>query len=180
MFKTIVGCFIGLLVAVLVTMGDNSLAVANTVRGEDEAAEPAPPSDQTYTGSKRCSSCHFKQYMAWKKTTHAKTFDLLPDEYKTNEKCLKCHTTGYGEPSGFTDVESTPNLVGTTCETCHGPGSKHEEVSQSYAKTKELPPEAERAIRDSIWMMLPRNICVECHMVQGHHESETPDELRPE
>lgn len=151
-----------------------------TTRGtaqEEAAAEPAPPADQTYLGVKECASCHFKQFMSWMKTPHAKTFDLLPDEYKTNEKCLECHTTGYGKESGFKDVATTPSLVGTSCEACHGPGSKHAEIARGMGKDQ-LTPEQEKTVRDSIWKILPSNACVKCHTVAAHGESQTPPELR--
>ena len=137
-----------------------------------------PPKDQTYTGSKRCASCHFTQYMSWKKTKHAKSFDLLPAKYQTDAKCLKCHTTGYGTPSGYKDQKSTPSLAGTTCESCHGPGSKHDEIAQKFKTKKELTPEEEKLVKGSIWLTLPKNVCVECHTMQGHKKSETPPELQ--
>jgi hypothetical protein len=137
-----------------------------------------PPENQTYTGAKRCASCHFEQYMSWNKTAHAKAFALLTAKYEQDEKCLKCHTTGYGEPSGFKDKTSTAALAGVTCESCHGPGSEHETISQKFAKVKTLTPEQEEQVRGSIWLMLPKNVCVECHTVQAHGESQTPKELR--
>jgi hypothetical protein len=145
---------------------------------DDEAApEPAPPAGQEYTGAKRCASCHFEEYMAWKSTGHAKSFDLLTSKYEKDPKCLKCHTTGYGQPTGYKTSADTA-LQGTTCEACHGPGSKHEEVSQPFAKKKTLTPEEEKLVNDSIWRMLPKNVCVQCHAVQGHKKSETPPELK--
>jgi len=39
--------------------------------------------------------------------------------------CLPCHTTGFGEPSGWRSLDTTPQLVGIGCEECHGPGSNH-------------------------------------------------------
>jgi mono/diheme cytochrome c family protein len=137
-----------------------------------------PPENQTYTGAKRCASCHFEQYMSWNKTAHAKAFTLLTAKYESNAECLKCHTTGYGEPSGFKDKASTAALAGITCESCHGPGSEHEKISQQFAKVKTLTAEQEEQVRGSIWLMLPQNVCVECHTVQGHGESQTPAELR--
>jgi len=151
------------------------LAGSLPVRGGEE--EPAPPEGQTYTGVKRCASCHFEQYMSWKKTKHAQAFDVLTPKYQKDEKCLKCHTTGLGEPTGYKDGETA--LAGVTCENCHGPGSKHEEVSQPFAKVKKLTPEQEKLVRDSIWKILPKNVCIECHTVQGHKKSETPPEMRP-
>ena len=139
------------------------------------AAEPAPPDGQTYTGAKECASCHFKQYMAWKKTGHAKTFGLLTAKYENDTKCLKCHTTGYGEPTGYKTAADT-NLQGTTCEACHGPGSRHGEICKKYGK-KKLTEAEEKIARDSIWLMVPKNVCVECHNLQAHRESETPKEM---
>jgi hypothetical protein len=145
---------------------------------ESVPEEPAPPAGQSYTGAKKCSSCHFEQYMAWKKTNHAKSFELLPAKYQKDAKCLACHTTGYGRPTGFKALASDANLAGTTCEACHGPGSEHEEVCKAYAQKKKLTPEEEKLARDSIWKILPGNACTSCHKVQGHHPSETPKELQ--
>lgn len=141
------------------------------------SAEPAPPEGQTYTGAKDCASCHFKQFMSWKKTKHSKTFDLLPASYQTDATCLKCHTTGYGQATGFKDLATSANLAGTTCETCHGPGSKHAEIAKGFGKAK-LTAAQEVTVRDSIWLMTPKNICVTCHLVQGHGERATPKELQ--
>jgi len=151
-------------------------AIPSAARAAD--AEPAPPPGQTFIGTKRCASCHFDQFSTWKKTKHAQAYDLLPAKYQTDAKCLKCHTTGFADPSGFKDITSTPALAGNTCETCHGPGSKHEEIAKPFANVRKLSPEQEKLVRDSIWKMLPQNVCVECHNTQGHKESATPPELR--
>ena len=142
------------------------------------SAQADPPENQDYTGVKRCASCHFDQFMAWKKTGHAKAFEMLTAKYQQDEKCLKCHTTGLGINTGFKDFESTPALAGITCEVCHGPGSEHEKISQPFAKVKKLTPAQEKAVRGSIWKMIPKNVCVECHATQGHKPSPTPPEMR--
>ncbi|MFH1918483.1 MAG: cytochrome c family protein [Planctomycetota bacterium] len=141
-----------------------------------EGAEPAPPAGQQYVGAKECASCHFKQFMAWKKTKHASTFDLLPDKYQKDAKCLKCHTVGFGEPTGY-KTSADAALKGTGCETCHGPGSKHSEICKAFGKEK-LNEAQEKEARDSIFKLLPHNVCIDCHKTQGHLESETPKELR--
>lgn len=143
-----------------------------------EAPEEAPPAGQTYTGSKKCSACHFEQYLTWKKTKHASAFEVLTAKYETDQKCLKCHTTGLGEPTGYKDLATTKDLAGVTCETCHGPGSIHDEVATKYVNVKKLSPEQEKEVRGTIWKLLPKNVCVECHNQQAHKKSETPPELQ--
>ena len=141
------------------------------------AQEPAPPADQQYIGAKQCAACHFDQFMKWKTTKHAKSFDSLPAQYQADAKCLPCHTTGFGRASGFKTAAASPDLKGTSCEACHGPGSKHGEIAKQFANMK-LTPEQEKTVRDSIWRILPNNACISCHVLQGHHENPTPPELR--
>ena len=141
-------------------------------------AQADPPADQEYTGVKRCASCHFAEFMAWRQTPHARAFQLLPAQYQKDPDCLRCHTTGYGEPSGFQSAAATPDLASITCETCHGPGSEHEKIAQPFAQVKELTPEQEAAVRGSIHRMLPQNVCLDCHTTKAHLPSETPPALR--
>lgn len=139
--------------------------------------EPAPPTDQQYIGTKQCAACHFEQFMKWKATKHATSFDLLPAQYQADTNCLACHTTGFGAATGFKTAAESADLKGTSCEACHGPGGKHAEVAKQFANQK-LSPEQEKEVRDSIWKVMPGNVCIRCHTVQGHHESSTPPELR--
>jgi hypothetical protein len=128
----------------------------------------APPADQTFIGAKQCSSCHFDQYLKWRQTKHAKGFDILPAKYRADASCLKCHTTGFGEPTGYQGAK-TPDLVGTSCEACHGPGSKHAEIAKGFG-TKKLSKEEEAYVRSTTHKILPGNACVECHVAQSHQE----------
>ena len=157
-------------VVALATMGAFNFASAQPP-AKDTAAEPAPPEGQTYTGAKKCSSCHFKQYTAWKKTKHATdAWDKVPEKYQADANCINCHSTGFGQETGFKDVAGTPNLKGTTCEACHGPGSQHEKICSKYKEVKKLSPEQDKEARDSIYKILPGNICARCHASQGHVE----------
>jgi Cytochrome c554 and c-prime len=126
-----------------------------------------PPSGQTYVGEKVCASCHFEQDLTWRKSKHAKGFEIVPEKYRTDKSCLKCHATGFGEDTGFKSVEDTPGLVGTSCEACHGPGSKHAEMAKPYTG-KELSDAQKKFIGSSIYLMQPKNVCVTCHLVQSH------------
>jgi mono/diheme cytochrome c family protein len=162
-------------VAVAVAVAYNALLPTVSSQPPQDAkaaAEPAPPEGQTYTGVKQCSSCHFKQFMSWKKSKHGikAGWDTMPEKYRTDAECVKCHTTGYGQATGFKDAASSPNLIGTTCEACHGPGSKHSEVCKAYAEKKKLSPEEDKIARDSIYKVLPNNVCAACHAVLGHKD----------
>jgi hypothetical protein len=125
-----------------------------------------PPEDQEYMGTKQCAACHFDQFMEFRKTKHAKAFEILPEKYREDASCLECHTTGFGEPTGYKD-SSTPDLAGTSCEACHGPGSKHGEIAKQFAN-KTLTEEESVYVRSTIHLMLPDNSCVACHKSKGH------------
>jgi hypothetical protein len=134
----------------------------------------AVPQGQSYVGTKRCSSCHFKQYTAWKKTKHCtEAWAKVPTKYRRDPECVKCHVTGYGVKSGYaagTDPAVLQNLLGVTCEACHGPGSKHEAVCKKYSSKKKLDPAEEKEARGSIYKILPQNVCIRCHLEQNHKE----------
>jgi hypothetical protein len=159
----------GLLTAILLLTFIRQPTVAQQPAPQAGAqqAEPPAPANQNYVGTKECAACHFDQFMAWRQTPHAKAFEIMPAKYQTDATCLKCHATGHGTPTGFTSLQATPNLVGNSCEGCHGPGSVHTELAKSFGQ-KKLTPQEESQVRDSIWMMLPKNVCVECHLATAH------------
>ena len=97
-----------------------------------------------YLGVDYCKTCHMPHYESWHETKMSKAFELLkpgirrdakvaanvnPDlDYSKDPKCLVCHTTGYGEPGGFVNLSTTPEMVGVQCEMCHGPGSRYSKM----------------------------------------------------
>ena len=106
-----------------------------------------------YVGSETCRGCHDAHYESFMTSSKkAKSYDgiqkmqhkLTPTEFKD---CFKCHTTGYGEPGGFTSAEETPGLKNPGCEVCHGPGSLHAESGNP----------ADLAVKVSI------QVCGKCH-----------------
>jgi len=91
----------------------------------------APPGDASYVGPGQCRKCHAEQYESWQKSKHFRSYGILVKRGKhTAPECLRCHTTGFGEASGFVDTQTTPLMAAVTCEACHGPGSPHVEAQE--------------------------------------------------
>jgi hypothetical protein len=83
-----------------------------------------------YLGSGSCTACHADIVAEWSQTAHAHAWQTLRRAEKVQlgsvrNSCIPCHVTGYGEPGGFVDEETTPHLVDVGCESCHGPGAAH-------------------------------------------------------
>ena len=167
-----------------------SAEAESTEKGATEK-EAKPPKDQNYVGKNTCAACHYAKYRTWKLEKHALAFEILPQKYRKDPKCLSCHTTGYGEPTGYKDA-STPHLAGITCETCHGPGSEHSKLAQKLflGAKAEVTLETEQKIRNSIELFLKKHtvesekaekqardsihrfrsdvLCIHCHTSKAH------------
>jgi len=80
----------------------------------------------TYIGSIKCQACHMDEFKVWQKSRHLQAAKTLVSEGKQNDtSCLRCHTTGWGYPTGFVSVEKTAHMADVGCESCHGVGSNH-------------------------------------------------------
>ncbi len=117
-------------------------------------------SSYAYVGSKKCKKCHIKEHKSWAETRMGQAFDILKPgthkeakekfnvqvdkDYTTDTKCLKCHTTGFGEPGGYAipvpgnkkSIRRAKKLEGVGCECCHGPGSEYVKVFDDILKSK--------------------------------------------
>lgn len=79
-----------------------------------------------YVGSASCAGCHAKEHELWSSSAHAQAFRTLgKSSDQKKEDCQRCHTTGFGEPTGYPQAGATLENVG--CESCHGPGKRHVE-----------------------------------------------------
>ena len=136
------------------------LAVVLTALAAGRRARALPPKDSTYIGQKKCRICHFRQFLKWKKSKHAKTWGTLSKEEKTNPVCIRCHVTGYKEPSGYVSEETTPHLTGVHCEACHGPGSAHAEAAKVEESEEKI---------DALTIKTPTT-CAKCHKPHKTHE----------
>lgn len=80
----------------------------------------------TYAGTEKCRACHATAAAAWLASAHAHSFaTLLGRGADADPKCIGCHTTGFGSPSGYRREFGAARLVDVGCESCHGPGSLH-------------------------------------------------------
>ncbi|NQV30427.1 MAG: hypothetical protein HQ508_06030 [Candidatus Marinimicrobia bacterium] len=114
-----------------------------------------------YVGSKKCKICHSKaevgsQYGLWEKGPHAKSLETLKTDAakaiakkmglkeapENSDACLKCHVTGWGDPSGYQltvdpldkrAVTTNENLASVGCESCHGAGSLYKSKKDMVA-----------------------------------------------
>ncbi len=79
-----------------------------------------------YTSAAACQQCHEQEYLQWSATRHAFAYQtLLKKERYFDARCVACHTTGFGYPTGFQIGDQNATLEGVQCETCHGPGKQH-------------------------------------------------------
>jgi hypothetical protein len=110
-----------------------------------ESKSPSPEKDpwmqnRTYAypisnfmGDQFCLACHQAQHESWKKTGHAKAFQtLVRDKRESDHTCLPCHTTGFGEVSGFADA-----LENVQCESCHGAKRGHPDNGEKFPPVSE-------------------------------------------
>jgi mono/diheme cytochrome c family protein len=79
-----------------------------------------------YVGSESCIGCHEslnkKHIETWKKSAMAtRAFSLIRSE-TDKTKCIPCHATGF-DPEKKTYKEEN-----VSCEACHGPGEKYQDM----------------------------------------------------
>lgn len=96
----------------------------------------------TYVGTEACKKCHETQYKVWAKSKHAHAYETLvkradrPSLRQFDGECIVCHTVGFGQETGFKNLQDTPHLINVGCESCHGPGSIHAKGGPADPKQK--------------------------------------------
>lgn len=142
-----------------------------------------------FVGNKACTGCHKAEALDWTRSAHAKAFELLapgkkpaekrkgnldPEkDYRKDEKCIKCHTTGYKKEGGYQDAESTPDFVGVGCEMCHGPGKEYREIHKRMVLEFKI---AEVKAAGQVYATQGDKVCENCH---GHKDSPLKKEMNP-
>jgi hypothetical protein len=82
-----------------------------------------------FVGSAACAPCHREASLVWLASAHARALKTLHTTRggvnASRPDCLRCHTVGFGQPTGFGLLAPQEALGGVGCESCHGPGAKH-------------------------------------------------------
>lgn len=152
-------------------------AVAHPTLKESAQATPSavpsmPTSPYKYIGVMACARCHTGpmmgfQFSKWRMSNHAQAFATLatpnareiaqaagvtgnPQE---SDRCLKCHTTGYGNSSS-SFLKGFDRRDGVQCEACHGPGSDY----SPEAVMRDKP----GAMAKGLWTVNAQT-CASCH-----------------
>ena len=101
-----------------------------------------------FVGSKACQGCHPYQYLQWEGTAHAKAWNTLVEEKRSQDKaCFSCHVTGAHQEGGPQTPSEAHGLENVGCESCHGSGKEHIASSGQTDMIKEP----------------TLNNCVQCH-----------------
>lgn len=94
--------------------------------GEKSYNEAVASGKYSYVTNGKCRLCHRDFFIGRKQDVHDHAFSkVIETGHADQERCLACHTTGYGVKGGFRSMEETPRLANVQCEGCHGPGSEH-------------------------------------------------------
>ena len=150
--------------------------------GHAPIASGQEATEHEFVGVKNCKKCHLKEWKSWSLTQMAQAYETLKpgiaveaktsagldpeQDYTQDDNCIACHVTGYGKPGGFVDFETTPDLAGVGCESCHGPGGTYTQDEFMSLKNKEY------KLADLVAVGLVEKVSAE--QCTGCHNSESP------
>jgi len=138
------------------------LASASLALAEDAPAAAAP-AGHAYVGAKACKTCHMgekngKIWETWLASKHANALMSLDSAKgeRSDFKCLKCHTTGFGAETGYKlDGDQDPIVLASVgCEACHGGGADYKSMKVMKDKAAAM----------AAGLMMPNEeTCRKCH-----------------
>jgi hypothetical protein len=136
---------------------------------EDKTAGAAA-GKMEYAGAKTCLPCHKDAYRVWLATKHQTAFQTLQLKGEQGSlDCLKCHTVGLLEPTGFDPLDPRDKVAGVGCENCHGPGSRHNALMEAAKAAGKLPKhpaekqDAAKVLQELAIQQGSTDNCVKCH-----------------
>lgn len=91
--------------------------------------QPCPPpgrGEAAFVGNQSCFECHEDAFTSWNGSKHKQGLVTLEHVGKQfHLDCIGCHVTGWQKPGGVCRIDQTADREGIGCESCHGPGSIH-------------------------------------------------------
>jgi len=113
------------------TMVNEVKAEIDRLKNEDKLLKQSEFQNQQqvdrYLGAQTCARCHQPEFEQWQVSGHARAWETLVEVgMETNEECVSCHVTGYGQTTGFESARIKPDLTDVQCEACHQMGTLHE------------------------------------------------------
>lgn len=125
------------------------------------ASKVSAQSQSTFVGVDKCKGCHPSEFKDFESRKFSKAWSVLVMRGKDKDgECLKCHATGYGQPTGFVSEEATPHLKYKQCEACHGPGSAHANNPGDAAGKAAM----KQYVKDN-------DVCIKCHVCMKTHKT---------
>ncbi|MBN2705994.1 MAG: hypothetical protein JXR89_06110 [Deltaproteobacteria bacterium] len=110
-----------------------------SMAGASPQAQAAANPDNHYIFAKKCGECHAERYQRWLNSAHAGAYKSLVEQEKHfDEECIGCHSLGYEQPGGFSDIRQVGSFAGVQCESCHGPGHLHAQSQGKVPVIKDL------------------------------------------
>ena len=167
-----------LVTVVSIAFGDEPPTNRATVAESGEAR-------YNYVGTKKCRSCHGKWHRSWEASAKGRSWNVLSpgiasglkrtagldpeNDFRTDTRCLKCHSTGFGHPTGYAvpdpddgrSLRRARKLEGVGCEACHGPGSGFVEIMRDVFWNKRSYTQNE--LRAAGLRQITREDCLRCH-----------------
>jgi hypothetical protein len=129
----------------------------------------ADPRLGQFVGPTSCKKCHESEHDVWTSTPHShatETLVNLDPPRHFDPECLSCHATGWSPQeyfpyeSGYLALDSTPEMLGNSCENCHGPGAAH--VAAENGNDRRLQLLGRQSMRVSL-ETAEQNVCLLCH-----------------
>ncbi|MCG6154696.1 multiheme c-type cytochrome [Rubinisphaera margarita] len=165
---------------------ENHMAFYQDLLKEQQIVQSEPavphPDGHKFVGSEKCGTCHTKAFAKWKESRHSHATETLISGHERyaevpwinrvhDPECLACHSVGWNPQevfryeSGFVSMDQSPHLAGQGCENCHGPGSHHTTLEETFKETGQNNPDLASA-REAMKIDLvtaEKKLCVKCH-----------------
>jgi len=142
----------------------------------------------------RCAECHLRQLDFWRKTPHGNSYAVLLEAGQArNQECIGCHSAGFMQKGGWSDITKpaerttdtqvrslSPEQLQSYIKTLHSADSLKEPVKLEEAAPEKVTLVAATRQLSKVWGNVQ---CENCHHPAGDHpfgESPYPKQVGTE